>query len=235
MPAFCRGDASSAWGCPVLWYVAVRAAAALNAPDAELSTITEDHGAELEACRKAFGGNTYRESQRGLRRAEKALEPLTARNRALWSAVDDLASAHNHLAMTEADIAFEIGKRVGRAGPIPLHPARSVLDQFMDALQSAIGQNALDDGNTTEKGQRAMLDTFRRAIPVARAIALIGNPLDPLNPPADLFIKTVTEELGSEGDDEQDEQDNLIHALTDCQHAVGLALGLILADQMGVQ
>lgn len=126
--------------------------------------------------------------------------------------------------------AFELGRATGRLDA-KAGDRRPALERFMDALQAAIGQDAQENGNITEKGKQSQVELFRRAVPVARAIALLGNPLDVCANPLETLVKEWATESAAE--DGFNSEDATALASVEVSHMVGIVVGLILADQIG--
>ena len=124
-----------------------------------------------------------------------------------------------------ANAMLELGRLAGRIETKGQEaPRRPTIDRFMSALESAVEHNALEHGLVSTEGKKAMLEQIKRAVPVAQAIALLGNPLDCTSGPIEKFVAELTSETDEWGAPGADAEG---------RYLAGLALGLILADQIG--
>lgn len=126
-------------------------------------------------------------------------------------------------------------RRPASATPPPASERRPILETFIDSLRAALLQGAHENGLTTEEGHRTSLDAFRRAIPVARAVALLGNPMDPTAEPIERLAQELAKDYTSGDDSDAMREASKTNAVTDAQYFTALALGLLLAEQIGGQ
>jgi hypothetical protein len=107
----------------------------------------------------------------------------------------------------------------------------STLQRFIDHVQAAIGHNALTD----DTGGRVNLERLRHAIPIAKSIVLFNDPLDATgNDGLDSYIKAQCAALDAGPDAPTDPGHELEKAAAESNatYFVGLAVGLLLADQV---
>ncbi|HVL66772.1 MAG TPA: hypothetical protein VM364_05865 [Vicinamibacterales bacterium] len=102
-------------------------------------------------------------------------------------------------------------------------------ERFVRAAEQAAQQGA-HEGDMTDLGVQHALANLREAEPVARAIALLGNPLDNVSEPLELFRDRKRKEaIASNPPDPEGDASAAEH---DAVFYTGLALGLLLADRV---
>ena len=129
---------------------------------------------------------------------------------------------------------FELGKRCGLAVPGSTSAKRPALERFIDAVQSAVLLKAGAAGAVTEDGTQDAIQTLKEATPVARAIALLDNPLDSTAEPLNALIRAKHRAIEQQPEDATDPNHECAKdAATEAAvYFVALAIGLLLADQV---
>lgn len=109
---------------------------------------------------------------------------------------------------------------------------RPTFDRFIVAVESAAKMNAHAEHTLTDDGLKSALECLREAEPVARAVALLGNPLHDCSEAVTVFCRRKRDEAKAAARDPQDTECDERAAEDDALYFTGLALGLILADSL---
>jgi hypothetical protein len=118
------------------------------------------------------------------------------------------------------------------------HPTASVargartFDRFIAAIEDAAKMQAHAEHTMSDLGVQHAIEYLKEAEPVARAIALLGNPLYDSSEILTAFMRRKAEEARVAANDPKDPECDVRAAEEDALYSVGLALGLILADQV---
>ena len=107
----------------------------------------------------------------------------------------------------------------------------STFERFLRAVEHATALNAHGDGEPlTDKGMRHSLDLLREAEPIARAMVLIGNPPHHTSDTIEAFLRRRRACALAEAT--PDPECDISAAEHDALFHVGLAIGLLVADQV---